>query len=128
MYEFLLRNLFYRVYETHVRRRRTYQHVGEYEANQWKSLAELRVIQWEKLRSLLRYCHQEVPFYREQWKAQGIHWEDIKSLDDYAQLPTLTKEEIRANRGRMIAIPQRGRKTSSGKQRVTISKLSSPNR
>lgn len=117
MYEFLLRNLFYRAYETHVRRRKTFQYFQEYELSQWKSTAQLRAIQYSKLRDLLRYCHQQVPFYRDQWEAQDIRWEDIKSLDDYSQLPTLTKPGIKENREKMIAIPQRGRtltKATSG--------------
>ena len=108
MYEKLLRNVFYPAYETFLRRRKTLEYLEGYEANQWKSTAQLRAIQWDKLRNLLRYSEEEVPFYQERFGAQGIHWRDIKSLGDFRQLSTLTKKDIRENRQKMIAIPEQG--------------------
>lgn len=109
MYEKLLRNVFYPAYETLLRRRKTLEYLEGYEANQWKSTAQLRAIQWDKLLNLLRYCEEQVPFYQERWRAQDIHWQDIKTLGDFNQLPTLTKKDIRENREKMIAIPEQGR-------------------
>lgn len=48
-----------------------------------------------KLQAQLRYAYQTSPFYKKKWDKKGIRPEDIRSLDDFEQIPFLTKEEIR---------------------------------
>src|SRR5262249_10523434 len=116
-YERLYRNALFPLYESGIRRRGTLRYLAEYEQNQWKSADELAAIQWNKTTRLLQHCYEHVPYYRERWKAADIHWRDIRSREDYARLPLLTKNDIRGNYERLIAEPYRGRtmrKTTGG--------------
>ena len=48
-----------------------------------------------KLQSQLEYAHDRSPFYRKKWNKIGIRPEDIQSLEDFEQIPFVTKDEIR---------------------------------
>jgi phenylacetate-CoA ligase len=54
-------------------------------------------LQWSRLKQLLEHCYRDVPYYQKQWRELGITPDDIRSLDDYAKLPVLTKADIRAH-------------------------------
>lgn len=94
-YEQLFRRVLYPAYETGLRRRRTLDWLADYERDQWLSPEQVRALQLERLQDLLRHCEQHVPWYRRRWRELGIAAADIRSLDDYARLPVLGKDEIR---------------------------------
>ena len=48
-----------------------------------------------KLQAQLKYAYEKSPLYHKKWDKAGIKPEDIRSLDDFEQIPFLTKEEIR---------------------------------
>lgn len=110
-YEQLFRGVLFPFYETVLRRRGTLAYLREYQANQWRSRDELAAIRWHKLGRLLQYCWQEVPYYRRRWQAAGIAPGDIRDEADFAKLPVLTKDDIRANADDLVAAPWRGRLT-----------------
>lgn len=58
---------------------------------------ELRSIQDERLRSVVRRVYQNVPYYRNKMQEAGISPKDIKGVDDLHLLPFTTKEDLRAN-------------------------------
>ncbi len=78
------------------------------ESEKW-SASEIEAYQNEKLRSLIRHAFNNVPYYRERWKALKITPDDIKSRGDLYKLPILTKEEIREHADQFISekTPQR---------------------
>lgn len=108
-YEYAYRKILYPFYEGIVRQRNTFRYLAEYERDQWRPLEELKAIQWAKTVSLLQFSYEHVPYYRDRWDAAGIHWQDIKSMEDFARLPLLTKDDIRNNYDRLIARPFMGR-------------------
>ena len=108
-YEHVFRGVLFPLYETVLRRRGTLAYLRDYRANQWLSRDELAAIRWRRLSQLLRYCWQEVPYYRKQWQALGIAPDDIRDETDFAKLPVLTKDDIRANQDDLVAAPWRGR-------------------
>ena len=97
VYEQLFRRVLYPAYESGLRRRRTLDYLAGYERDQWLAPEQIRVLQLERLQRLLRHCEQHVPWYRRRWRELGIAAADIRSLDDYARLPVLGKDEIRAH-------------------------------
>ena len=97
VYERLFRSVLYPAYESGLRRRKTFRWLREYEASQWLSPEQIDVLQWRKLKTLLDYCYANVPYYRRQWIAEDIHPEDIRTRQDFARLPRLTKHDIRHN-------------------------------
>ncbi len=118
LYESLFRKVLYPAYESGLRRRDTLRHLREYERDQWRSADELQALQWRKLQALIAHCWTQVPFYREFWGRAGVSdAADIRSREDYAKLPPLTKPEIRAHADAMIAPAHRGQlyfKTTGG--------------
>lgn len=97
MYEWLFRRALYPAYETVLRRRKTLTHLREYERSQWLSTDEIATLQWRKLKALIAHCWNDVPYYRRRWADAGAEPGDIRGIDDYAQLPVLTKQDIRDN-------------------------------
>ena len=97
VYEQLFRRVLYPAYESGLRRRRTLDYLAGYERDQWLAPEQIRALQLERLQRLLRHCEQHVPWYRRRWRELGIAAADIRSLDDYARLPVLGKDEIRAH-------------------------------
>ncbi|WP_168581778.1 phenylacetate--CoA ligase PaaK [Gephyromycinifex aptenodytis] len=76
------------------------------DAEQW-SLDELRARQLERLQATVRSSYENVPHYRAKLEADGVHPEDIKSLDDLQLLPFTTKADLRANYPfGMFAVPR----------------------
>ena len=54
---------------------------------------QLRELQLKRLRAIVDYARERVPFFRE--KLAGINGADIKSLDDLRKLPFTTKQDLR---------------------------------
>lgn len=94
LYERAFRHALYPAYEA-ARGRSTLRYLREYEANQWLPPERLAALQWDKLNALVAHCWHEVPFYRRRWQAIGFEPGDLRSMDDYARLPVLTKADIR---------------------------------
>jgi len=72
------------------------------DSEKWTA-GEIEAYQNEKLRSLVRNAYENVPYYRERWKALKITPDDIRSREDLHKLPVLTKEEIRENADRFVS-------------------------
>src|SRR5208283_5625654 len=64
----------------------------------WKaerlSRDELARIQGEGLRMLVRRAWAHIPFYQRMWKKQGFSPDDVKTVEDVAKIPFVTKKDI----------------------------------
>jgi phenylacetate-CoA ligase len=67
------------------------------------SAAEIEAYQDERLRALIRYAYDNVPYYRQRWQALRITPADIRSRADLPKLPILTKEDVVQNRERLLS-------------------------
>jgi phenylacetate-CoA ligase len=56
----------------------------------------------EKLRSIVKYSYQNIPFYKERFDKSCVKLEIIKRQEDLHQLPVLSKREIMENENAMI--------------------------
>ena len=63
----------------------------------------LKEYQNEKLRKIVRYAYDCVPFYHERFRKVGIKPSGIRTVEDLNKLPILGKDEIRKNLGEMIS-------------------------
>ena len=71
---------------------------GYYEtltATQWLSPEQIRDLQDEKLRRLVRHVYRSVPYYRVRMQELRLHPEDIRTQDDLLKLPRLTRADVR---------------------------------
>lgn len=65
--------------------------------SQWLPPADVRELQEQRLRTLIRYAYRHVAYYRELFDRLGIDPESIEHLGDLQRLPVLTKDDIRRN-------------------------------
>lgn len=72
------------------------------EKSQYWSADQLRDLQWQRLRRLLKEAYDHVPYYREMFDGLGIHPEDIREEADFAKVPLLTKQNVREHRDRLM--------------------------
>ena len=57
---------------------------------------EVEAVQLERLRRQLGYCYERSEFYQRRFDALGVHPDDIRSLEDFRQLPlVVTKVDER---------------------------------
>lgn len=68
---------------------------------------ELEALQLDRLKELVSYVYERIPFYKEAFDAAGFKPADITSLDDLTKLPFTTKQDLRdAYPFKMFAVPQ----------------------
>ena len=84
-------------------RSRLAQRHRELEASQWWPEERVRALQWEKLRRMVDHAYHHVPYYQRKMRALGMEPEDIRTPEDYAKLPLLSKQEVNAFREEMVA-------------------------
>lgn len=73
------------------------------EETQFWSIDRLLAHQLEKMRRLLVHAYENVPFYRNRFGEAGFNPYEVKSHDQLAKLPQLTKQDIRENLEDLIA-------------------------
>ncbi len=61
------------------------------------SRTQLRQWQEERLVSLYQRTWKHVPFYRKRWEEHGLGADDIRSLDDVAKLPVVSKNDFESD-------------------------------
>lgn len=77
----------------------------KYETMDRETLEELQLT---RLRQTVTTVYENVPYYREQFKQQGVKPEDIKELKDIRKLPFTTKVGLRDNYPfNMFAVPMK---------------------
>jgi phenylacetate-CoA ligase len=72
-----------------------YTYWKELEKTQFLPEDHLKEIQWKRLISILTHAHRNNPFYRKTFAESGISPSQIKSPEDLAKIPILTKDMIR---------------------------------
>lgn len=60
----------------------------------WSS-QKFRTYQNKRVRAVVRYTYDCVPFYHEKFRNAGVSPSDIRSVDDLAKLPVVYKDELR---------------------------------
>ena len=58
---------------------------------------QIEAMQLERLKWMVDYCYNNVPFYHERLGAAGITGDRIKTLSDIQYIPFTTKDDIRDN-------------------------------
>lgn len=82
-------------------------------SRQW-STEQLRSFQLQRLRHLLQYASERVPFYREWFSQSGMQPDDFRSLGDLRQLPIVSKALMRE-----VSVEQFWADGYSARQRLT---------
>jgi len=86
-----------------LRGRSYFRHRAFLEESQWWSPQRLREFQWKELQQLLKHAFENVPYYRQKYAGAGIALEDIRTWDDFARVPPLTRQEVNEHRAQLCA-------------------------
>jgi len=76
--------------------------------SQYYSRREIANLQEEKMRRLVTFAYQNVPFYREVFRNRGLSPSDFRSQSDLQKLPILTKHEIQHDFNRLLSTEPAG--------------------
>jgi phenylacetate-CoA ligase len=79
------------------------------EQTQWWDAQRIREFQWHELKPLVAHVFASVPYYQKKYKAAGIDLGDLRSLDDFARLPPLTRQEIADHRIELCSTSYQGK-------------------
>ena len=79
------------------------RYTRELEQQQWCGTSELNEISWQRLRHMINHAYENVPFYRQRFRAMGLSPQDIQTEHDLRQLPTTTKDDVREHPDQLIA-------------------------
>lgn len=72
------------------------------------SRPEIEALQLERLKWMVDYCYENVPFYHERLEKAGVTGDKIKTLSDIQYIPFTTKDDIRDNYPfNMLATPMK---------------------
>jgi phenylacetate-CoA ligase len=71
------------------------QHYESLRKTQWLRPYQMRELQDEKLRRLIRHAYRDVPYYRARMQEQKLRPTDIRGQADLHKLPFLTKADVR---------------------------------
>jgi len=68
---------------------------GEYwdQSEVWPA-PRLRRLQWRRLRRVVRWAFDSLPFYRTRWEAAGFHPDRLTHWTDLRRIPILTKADV----------------------------------
>jgi len=69
--------------------------------------AQLTAWQTDRLREVANHAYLEVPFYRELWDRAGVEPGLLRSLEDFARFPTISKHDL-VQAGRFWTNPHQG--------------------
>lgn len=69
----------------------------QFRKRQWRSREDIEAEQWARVKDIIKYAYDEVPFYHDKFEKAGIKPEDIKTKEDLLLIPVTTKDELRAN-------------------------------
>jgi phenylacetate-CoA ligase len=83
--------------------KRSLWRIAEVRGVEQLTLQGLLDLQWDLLRAMLRHAYDHTPFYRARFAAAGITPDAIRSPQDMALLPPLSKDDVRAHHLEMRA-------------------------
>jgi phenylacetate-CoA ligase len=92
LYGHLFQSVLYPAWESGVRRRPTLAHLAKLQQSEWCSLDELGALQARELQKLLLHAYEYSPHYRRGFERRSLRPRDIRTIDDLAKLPLLTRE------------------------------------
>lgn len=74
--------------------------LGKYE---FTSAAAIEGVQLERLKAIVSHAGAHVPYYREIFSQQGVRPEEIRSREDFARLPILSKATVQSACKQLLA-------------------------
>lgn len=77
--------------------------------SQWWNAERVRQFQWDEVTRLLAHVFASVPYLRRKYESAGIALRDIRTWDDFRQLPPLTRDEVNEHGRDLCSTTYRGK-------------------
>jgi phenylacetate-CoA ligase len=77
--------------------KRARMYYDELKESQWLKPAEIAELQEKKLRLLIQHAYRHVAHWRQVMDENGLHPDDIRTIEDLQKLPLLSKKTVREN-------------------------------
>jgi phenylacetate-coenzyme A ligase PaaK-like adenylate-forming protein len=77
--------------------RKFYPTYKELLSSQWNPYSEQKAIQEKKLRKIIDFSYENVPYYHKLFRELNLKPSDIERIEDLEKLPILTKDIIKKN-------------------------------
>jgi len=74
-----------------------------YRRGEFSSEEEIKRYQFAKLKQLVQYSWEHIPFYRSYWSESGFSPDNFKGLEDVRRIPYLTKDIVREHSEQMLS-------------------------
>ena len=87
--------------------RPSFRLLRELQGTQWWSPAQIRRLQADKLRAVVRHAHERCPYYRRLFREAGVDI-DALDLDSLTGLPTLSRRDVGDHAEEMVDRSVRG--------------------
>jgi len=114
-----------------IKRKPTFERLQALEDTQWLAPAALAEYRVERLRRLLGFAHDHVPYYRDLMDERGFNPAAVQSLEDVERLPLLTREILQTRFEDLRArapLPRVHRRSSGGSTGTPVTVLVDMNR
>ena len=72
----------------------------------WQSKEKIQALQEQKLQDLLLYLHGHSPFYKSLFAQHQVDVTAVKTMADFANLPTTNKEDLQKNNDDFLCVPR----------------------
>ncbi|OGO15793.1 MAG: hypothetical protein A2Z02_05720, partial [Chloroflexi bacterium RBG_16_48_7] len=102
MYRFIATNIFAPALDL-ARGTRTMKCLDELNKSQWWPADRITELQNQRLRALVNYAYENVPYYRRILDGLSLKPDDIETIADLAKLPLLNKAIIRENSAGLLS-------------------------
>jgi phenylacetate-CoA ligase len=97
-----------------IKRQNTLSYLKHFEDFLTVSREEIEKYQFQKIKSLLVHCEQNVPFYKKRFKDNGFSANDFTRIDQIKSIPPLTREDLQNNFEDIIADNYKAGRLSEG--------------
>jgi len=92
--------------------------------SQFESLEVVRDRQWQKLEHMVQFAFEHTPFWKKRFCQIGLHPCEIRTPEQFAQLPILTKADLRESSHELLSNKSSSmklvRKTTSGSTGTSV--------
>lgn len=79
----------------HLRLLRSYlAHYPDFARFPHRDAEQVREFQWARVKAILEIAYHSSPFYQRLYRAHGVQPADVRTWEDFARLPTVTKQDI----------------------------------
>ncbi len=103
----MVKDIFNKVYGNYV----VFNNLSGQRGVPYLSQDKLHVLRDARLREIVKYAAETVPYYRDLFQRENIVPREIKTSEDLDRLPLIDKQVVRKNPGLFVSTSRRGRKS-----------------